>query len=175
MTNSWQEARRLWQAAEDRPVASRGAVMVLRRHGTEADIVGRMARFERFCVRTQGLPLIWGQTDCSLLLADWALDNGHVDPAAAWRGVYASEAQCRDLIAEKGDLVDVVRGCAQVAGLKRLAEPEFGAVAVIGSKSNPQRQWGAIWNGRRWLVKWGDERRAGWEPMAALALGIWRI
>lgn len=175
MSNSWQYARVLWKGAEDRPVASRGAVLVLRRHYAESGLVERMARLEDFCERTNGLPLIWGQSDCSLLIADWAIENGHGDCAGELRLSYDSEASCRALLAGRGGLLAVVGRCAATIGLPVLHEPEFGAVAVIGSERNPDRQWCAIWNGARWLVKWGDTHSAKWTPFAAKPLGIWRI
>lgn len=173
--NTWQHIRGIWRAAGDRPVASRGAVEVLRRHFAEDGIVERMARFEAFCERTNALPFVWGKSDCSLLVADWAVENGHDDPAAAWRGKYSTEEQCRALVAERGGLRDVIAACAFSVGLKPLREPAFGAVGVIGSERNPERQWGTIWNGRRWMTWWGDERSARWTPFAAKPLGIWRV
>lgn len=67
--NSWQHIRGLWRAAEERPVASRGTVRVLRRHFAEPNIVGRMAAFEDFVLQTERRPFIWGQSDCSLMVA----------------------------------------------------------------------------------------------------------
>lgn len=175
MSNSWQEIRRLWGAAEERPRASRGAVMVLRRHFAEAGIVERMARLERFCGQTDAQPFIWGVVDCSLLLADWGLANGHADAGAEWRGRYDDEASCRALVAEHGTLRDVVADCFEGIGCRQIVEPELGAVAVIGSIHNPTRQWGAIWNGARWLVKGGVRGTDRWVSIAAMPLGIWRI
>lgn len=179
MSNSWQYARSLWREAEDRPIASRGAVLVLRRHYAEPGLVGRMARLEDFCDRTNGLPHVWGQSDCSLLIADWAIENGYPDSAAPLRGAYDSEETCRALLAAEGGLVAVVGDCADRIGLTPLHEPEFGSVAVIGSATNPDRQWSAIWNGARWLVRWVSLRNGhevpSWSPFVAKPLGIWRV
>lgn len=169
------DTRTLIEAADDKPCMSIGAVRVVRRHHGEAGLIERMARLEDFCNRTNGSPLIWGQSDCSLLIADWAIDNGHDDPAADLRGAYDTETACRAVLEARGGLVAVVGECAARIGLRQLHEPEFGAVAVIGSASNPERQWAAIWNGRRWLVKWGDEASARWAPFAASSLGIWAV
>jgi len=169
------DTRALIEAAADRPCVSRGAVKVIRRHYAEPGLVERMARLEDFCERTNRLPHIWGGPDCTLLLADWVVENGHPDPAAGWRGTYDSEASCKALLEPRGWLIGHVADCAEAVCLSRLHEPEFGAIAVIGSRSNPDRQWGAIWNGARWLVKWGNEQAAPWTPMAAPSLGIWRV
>lgn len=170
-----QDTRALIEAAADRPCLSRGAVRVIRRHYAEPGLVERMARLEDFCDRTNGLSHVWGSDDCTLLIAEWVVENGHPDPAADWRGAYDSEASCRALLAARGDLIGHVAACASVIGLTPLHEPEFGCIAVIGSANTPDRQWGAIWNGARWLVKWGDDKSARWTPFAARPLGIWRV
>ncbi|WP_375597566.1 DUF6950 family protein [Devosia sp. Naph2] len=175
MQQSWQEIRSLWRAAEERPRASRGAVTVLRRHFHEPRIVERMAAFENFIEQTSRRPFVWGQSDCSLMVADWCVWSGYEDPAAAWRGTYSDEAGCRALVAERGDLMAVVAACASVAGLKPIHEPEFGCVAVIGSAHRPERQWAAIWNGARWAVWFGNADRVQWEAMSAKALAMWRV
>lgn len=175
MQQSWQEIRSLWRAAEERPRASRGAITVLRRHFHEPRIIERMSAFEDFIEQTSRMPFVWGQSDCSLMVADWCSWCGHEDPAAALRGSYSDEADCRALIAEQGDLVAVVAACAAVAGLKQILEPEFGCVAVIGSPHRPERQWAAIWNGARWAVWFGNAGRVQWESMTAKALGMWRV
>ena len=174
-SNTWQHIRGLWRAAEERPVASRDTVRCLRRHHHEDGIIERMAQFNDFIRLTGSRPFVWGQSDCSLMVADWCVENGHDDPAAAWRGSYATEEGCRALIAKKGDLAAVVAGCAAVAGLKPLREPEFGCVAVIGSPLNTDRQWAAIWSGARWAVWWGNADGARWVSMTAKALGMWRV
>ncbi|MBO9589525.1 hypothetical protein [Devosia sp.] len=178
-SNHWQEIRTLWKAAEERPVATRHVVQVLRRHFHEAGIVERMAAFEDFVRQTsiqgQVNGFRWGATDCSLMVADWCLANGHDDPAASWRGQYGDEASCRALVAERGDLVAVLDACAISVGLKRIHEPEFGCVAVVGSKSNAERQWAAIWNGARWAVWLGNADGVQWQPMMAKGLTMWRV
>lgn len=170
-----QDTRVLIEKAADRPCISRGAVRVIHRHYAEPGLVERMARLEDFCERTNRLPLVWGLSDCSLLIADWALENGHDDAAAELRGAYDTEPGCRALLAARGGLLAVVGGCAAGLALTPLHEPEFGAIAVIGSLANPDRQWSAIWNGARWLVKWGNETAAPWTPFAAKSLRIWRV
>jgi hypothetical protein len=152
--------------------------MVLRRHFAEPGVVERMARLDAFCARTSTFPHVWGSADCTLLIADWLVENGHPDPAAEWRGAYDSEASCRALLAGRGGLIGHVAACAAQIGLTPLHEPEFGCIAVIGSAVNPDRQWSAIWNGARWLVRWvsvrdGDEVPS-WSPFAAKPLGMWR-
>lgn len=173
--NSWQHIRGLWRAAEERPAASRGAIRALRRHFHEPSIVERMALLEDFLRQTERRPFVWGASDCSLMVADWCVANDRPDPAEAWRGAYTTEAECRALIAERGDLADVIAGCATIAGLKPIAEPTFGCVAVIGSPHNKDRQWAAIWSGCRWAVRWHSGETTRWSPFAAKALKMWEV
>lgn len=167
------ETRVLIESATDRPAMSVWAVKAVRRHGHEPGIVERIARLERFVLDAS--PHVWGLSDCSMVLADWAASNGHPDPGTGWRGTYDSEASCRALLERRGGLLNHIGICASVVGLTQVLEPEFGCIAVIGSTRNPDRQWGAIWNGFRWLVKRGDESRGVWTGFSAPALGMWRV
>lgn len=170
------DTRALIEAAEERPVISIGAVKTIRRHHGEDGLVERMARFEAFIDETNLTPHVWGVSDCSLMVADWALANGHPDPAADLRGTYATEAECRALLAARGGLAAVVEDCARRAGVEPVYEPEFGCVAVIGAPSRPERQWCAIWNGHNWMVRWlATDGRPLWAPFSARPLGMWRI
>jgi len=167
------DTRALIEAAEERPIMAKWVVQAIRRHHGEPGLVEKMARLGDFTLTAA--PHVWGQSDCSLIIADWAMVNGYPDGAADLRGTYSTEAECRTVLAERGGLVATVGACASSIGLTPLHEPEFGCIAVIGSAHNPARQWAAIWSGFRWLVKWGDERAARWVPFAAPALTIWRI
>lgn len=167
------DTRALIEAAEDRPAMSAWAVRTIRRHHQEPGLVERMARLERFVLTCS--PHVWGQSDCTLAVADWVALNGHPDPGAEWRGTYDSEATCRALLARRGGLVSLIGACASEIGLKPIHEPEFGCIAVVGSPHNPARQWAAIWQGFRWMVKWGDESRAQWMPFLARPLAMWRV
>jgi len=170
------DTRALIEGSEDSPRMSRAVVEIIRRHHGEPDLVGRMARLERFLGRTAATPHVWGLSDCSLMIADWCVANGHQDPASAWRGTYGTEAECRALITAQGDLAAVVASCARKAGLRAIREPELGAVAVIGSARNTDRQWSAIWNGKRWAVRWVSARGTPmWSPFMATPIAMWRV
>jgi hypothetical protein len=170
-----QNTRALIEAAADVPCITRGAVKVIRRHYAEDGLVERMAAFEDFCDRTNGRPSVWGESDCTLRVADWVAENGYPDPAAVWRGTYETEAECRALLVARGGLIGHVQACASDIGLKPIYEPEFGCIAVVGAGCNSDRQWSAIWNGARWLVLWGNEQAAHWTPFVAKPLGLWRV
>lgn len=176
MNWSRQDTRALIEAATDRPCISIGAVKTIRRHYAEIGLVERMARFERFVGETDATPHVWGVSDCSLLIADWAIANGLPDPASDLRATYSSEKECRALLASRGGLLAVVGACALSIGLKPIQEPQFGAVAVIGSIERQERQWSAIWNGHRWMVRWvSADGRPMWSPFLAKPISIWKI
>ncbi|WP_283195486.1 hypothetical protein [Rhizobium sp. AN80A] len=112
-----------------------------------------------------------GTLDCCLCLADWAVAIGHPDPATHLRGRYDDEAGFRAIIAEAGGVVPVVASCiVKIAG-KPLQQPYLGSIGVIGSPSNIERQWGAVFDGSRWLIR----AQAGFMPLVAPTLAIWSI
>lgn len=170
------DTRALIEAASDHPIITKHVVQTIRRHHHEPGLVERMARLEMFVLDTDCQPHVWGQADCSLAMADWAMANGYPDSANDLRGTYATEQECRALLAARGGLIATVAACADRLGLARLHEPEFGCIAVVGSPHNPDRQWSAIWNGHRWLIRSieGPER-ARWVPFAAKSLAMWRV
>lgn len=76
--------------------------------------------------RTIDTPWEWGVCDCTMWVADWVLSQTGIDPAAALRGTYATEAEAEALVA--GDLAGVVD--AQGV-LTRTDAPRPGDVGVI--------------------------------------------
>ncbi len=149
--------RALIEAAEEKPRLSRRVVRVLRRHGDEPGIVDRVARFQRFYAEQRDREFVWGQADCSLFVADWAIALGHLDPAAHLRDQYDTALGCRRLLRKHGGIQAVVGECAEGIGMRRVDQPTFGAIAVIGAADDEWQQWSAIWDGFRWLVKWDDD------------------
>ncbi|MGZ2403888.1 DUF6950 family protein [Rhizobium ruizarguesonis] len=134
-----------------------------------AELVGE--RLAAFLVQHDTLPWQPGTVDCCLALADWAMWIGHEDPAAHLRGTYDTDDGFRAIISAANGAAPVVEGCvANIQGVP-LDAPVTGAVGVIGSRSNIHRQWGAIFDGRRWLVR----SRAGFGAVSAPALAIWEI
>jgi hypothetical protein len=109
--------------------------------------------------------------DCCLFLAEWAIWLGHSDPATYLRGTYNSDDGFRAIIAAHQGVVPLVEHCVAHINGKRVTAPTCGAIGVIGSPTSIHRQWGAIFDGRRWLVR----SRAGIAPLAARPLAIWEI
>jgi hypothetical protein len=113
----------------------------------------------------------WGMVDCGLALADWLVWNGLDDPAADLRHCYVDEAGCFDLVEARGGLLSIVEGIAMRVELTPLSEPEYGAVAVIGSPTAMRRQWGAIFDGHGWRVR----MNGGYPLVRAWPLKIWGL
>lgn len=169
--------RAAYRAASDRPRMERGLLTVLRRHFHEEGVVERFARLQRFAGSINGREFVWGRRDCALVLADWLIANGIGDVASDLRGAYGTEAECKALLAARGGLVRVVAACAAETRLKPAHEPRLGAVGVIGSAANANKQWGAIWMGRRWLMLAQDPETGTchFAPVTARPLAMWGI
>jgi hypothetical protein len=128
-------------------------------------------RLERFIAAAGSRPWAWGERDCCLTLADWVIAAGHPDPAPHLRGAYRDEAECRALVAAGGGLVAVVDGICAAAGLERVERPARGVIGVIGAAQISARQWGAIFDGRRWLMARAD----GFQAVTARPLAMWSV
>ncbi|WWT40008.1 hypothetical protein [Nostoc phage Nsp-JY10] len=105
-----------------------------------------------------------------MVLADWLMSNDCPDPAAHLRGTYCDEAGYRDLIAKRGGLVELVGSCVDPF-CDRVSVPEEGDIGVVGSTSNARRQFGAIFDGARWVVR----TAGGFVAVSAKPVAIWRL
>lgn len=126
---------------------------------------------EEFLREDAAKPWRPGEVDCCMFLASWAMWLDHSDPACHLRGAYDNEAGFRAIIATAGGVVPVVAACiANIEG-RPIDAPTTGAVGVIGSATNIRRQWGAIFDGRQWLVR----AKTGILAFSAKPLAIWEI
>lgn len=132
-----------------------------------------MAAFqlEAFFAEHGARPWQPGAVDCLLMLADYAVALGHSDPAAHLRGTYDSEDGFRSIIEQAGGAVPLVGDCASRIGARRLQQPMHGAIGVIGSAGNIHRQFGAIYDGERWIARLKET----FTRVTANALAIWAI
>ena len=112
-----------------------------------------------------------GQVDCCMFLASWAMWLGHADPAAHLRGAYDTEDGFRAIIEAAHGVVPVVGFCVLAIPGQAVSIPARGAIGVIGSATNINRQWGAIFDGRRWLVR----SKTGVLSFSASPLAMWKI
>lgn len=94
---------------------------------------------------------VYGEHDCALDLANWVMHaRGVSDPAASFRGTYATEAEAEALIAAHGGFAALVGGLARAAGLDATDDPKPGDIAVV---RHGGKLWGAIMTrGRRWTI-----------------------
>lgn len=112
-----------------------------------------------------------GKVDCCLALAAWAIWLGYPDPAAHLRGTYNSDAGFRAIFERSGGVVPLVASCAARIAAKPVITPQSGDIGVIGSLASDERQFGAIFDGERWRVRFTNKYAA----MIASPLAIWRI
>ncbi|QWY83310.1 hypothetical protein [Rhizobium phage RHph_X2_25] len=125
---------------------------------------------DKFLADNNARPWRPSHVDCCMVLADWAIWLGHVDPAAHLRGAYDSDEGFRAIIAHHQGVVPLVASCTPRSG-KRIQHPRAGAIGVIGSPSNINRQFGAIHDGKGWLVR----MHGGFGRMTARTLAAWII
>jgi len=130
-----------------------------------------MRELSEFLAPYSAKPWEPGKVDCCLFLASWAIWLGHRDPAEHLRGTYDSEEGFRRHIEAAGSVVSLVGVCADRICGKPVQKPACGDIGVIGSQKKIHRQFGAIFDGERWLVRFVNS--VG--PVAARPLAIWRL
>ena len=101
--------------------------------------------------------------------ADWFIFRGFGDAARDFRGTYSDEAGYRAIVTDHGGLVPIVDTHAARIGLTKINVPRRGSVGVVGSADHIHRQFGAIFDGARWMLRTKDR----FEPMIAKPLTIW--
>lgn len=133
--------------------------------------MARLVDLPDFCTAHAALPHVWGDVDCCLVLADWALANGHADGAAHLRGTYATADACFAVVEAAGGLVPLVGGIAAGLGLAEIETVQPGCIAIIGSRQETRKQWGAIFDGANWRVRQPE----GFIETKARAIRMWAI
>ena len=89
-----------------------------------------------------------GEWDCCTFPAAWSMACGTGDPMAAWRGLYASEAEAEDILAREGGLAGIFGAGLESVGWLRVTDaPRLGDVGVVVLLDE---EAGAIYTGRRW-------------------------
>lgn len=91
----------------------------------------------------------WGRHDCCLWPADWVKMQRGFDPAAQWRGRYASEKHALAFVEQAGGMVAMWEGV--LPELTRTDAPEDGDVGVVMVHGpNGPIANGGIYADRRW-------------------------
>ncbi|SMF65977.1 hypothetical protein SAMN02982989_3425 [Xaviernesmea oryzae] len=136
-----------------------------------AELVTAVDRLDEFLSWYGSLPWSPGsKVDCCLTLAEWAIWLSHADPAAHLRGTYDSDDGFRAIIAAYQGVVPLVASCLPSAAAPT-ASPRRGDIGVIGARVNPLHQFGAIHDGRGWIVR----QKQGFGRMSARTLAAWTI
>lgn len=112
-----------------------------------------------------------GKIDCCLFLAAWAIWLGHPDPAEHLRGTYDSDEGFRTIVERAGGVVCVVARCVAKIGGKRVQRASCGDIGVIGNTKDLRCQFGAIFDGNRWLIRTPE----GVRSFTASPLASWTI
>lgn len=92
-----------------------------------------------------GRPFAYGQSDCTMFLANWWRRVHDVDPAADYRGRYSDDASKDELLAQEHGLQRLVARLARAAGSRRVSAPALGDFGLIAHDGKP---YGAICAGR---------------------------
>lgn len=117
------------------------------------------------------LPWQYGQEDCLMNLANWAVARAYPDPAAHLRNTYNTEEGYKAIILSKGSTIALVDDCAKRSGIVPSEFIRNGYIGVIGSHENNFKQWGAIYSEGWWWVRDTD----GYHKLRARPLAVWRI
>lgn len=97
----------------------------------------------------------WGRQDCLLFMADWVEARTGRDPAARWRGRYATQTGAVRLILRAGGLTGLVREGLDVVGWREAPVPRRGQIGLVksaswGPRTKALRQAGAVCLGGGW-------------------------
>ena len=116
----------------------------------DPDFSGRLSRY---LSRVAARPFQWGELDCALFAAGWAMQMTGIDPAADWRGKYSTEQGCARILKRHGGLLTLAANGAQRAGLISTETPSIGAIGVLEVETARGRDLAlAIYVGSFWSL-----------------------
>lgn len=120
--------------------------------------MSRAARLQAFLTRFEGVPVVWGESDCSAAPALWwNEETGRKVELPA----YSSREEAHAIIRRRGGLDAVWDDIAAQAGAcQRYGDPEVGDVAIIDTRLHGQI--GGICGAGRILIIRKDN--GGWHP-----------
>lgn len=125
--------------------------------------------------RWAGLPFIWGESDCILVLGEWIAQVRGTDPFETARGTYDSRGSCQRETGFFRDPVGTLDRYLQQAGVNRSRAPSVGDIGVLMARESDGRisPCGALWLGDAWACK-GPDRTCTIGGDAG-ALAIWSV
>lgn len=105
--------------------------------------------------RWLGMPFIWGESDCMIVLGDWIERIHGIDPVADLRYTYDSPGTCQRMTGFFTDPVSTVAEFAEVkAGLVRrdglACKGDVGVLRIGGGRMDVA---GGLFTGKSWAVK----------------------
>jgi hypothetical protein len=116
-----------------------------------ADPVDRGAALTAFLRATAEGAFVFGQTDCSMTVANWVKAARGRDPGAPLRGRYSTRLGWVRIVNRAGGLLPVFSRLLRQAGLRRTATPVPGDVGLV---TVPRfGVFGAIKVKRGWFVR----------------------
>ena len=131
------------------------------------------------------VPFRWGGVggeDCLTLLGRRTEDRIGVDPAARYRGTYASEIGAARIVKAAGGMVPLVASVAEPFGFARVQagqeqDDDIAVVRVPSALTGKLAEIGAIRFGRLWLMiaQGRDGGNGGFKVTRAEHLAVWRL
>lgn len=123
--------------------------------------------------RWAGLPFVWGETDCVMVLADWVQRLHGVDPAADLRMAYRSAGECQRMTGFYTEPVALFDRLLTPLGIARTAAPKRGDIGIVMlTVDGRQRPHGAICAGVAWATK-GEDSVTSYRPPQRAILAAW--
>lgn len=129
----------------------------------------RIIRLEAWLRQAQARDWVDGDWDCLMAPCHWAAVLTGQDPAAKWRGTYASAEEAEANLAAGGGMARLVDRTLRAQGWVRTRRPEpgdFGVVTLPGLRT----RFGAVRYGAKWAIATSD----GMLLTNARARGAWR-
>lgn len=115
----------------------------------------------------------YGDVDCTLFAADWALAITGKDPAEGIRGTYSNADEANAIVDRHGGAVAFVGACLTGIGWRAVQNPEDGDIGIINALTGNDavfRDIPAIHQGGLWLARGLRGIRAAiYQPKA-----VWR-
>jgi hypothetical protein len=122
-----------------------------------------------FLARAGRRGFAWGQNDCMILVADWAVVLTGRDPAAQYRDLYSNETEAMDIIARAGSPTDLLDQCLLPLGWSRVVTTIAGDIALVQPPGHSEEAAGVCVGGgrvallsKRGLVVWPMPILTGW-------------
>lgn len=94
---------------------------------------------------------VFGQSDCSMTVANWVYRATGIDPGKSVRGRYRTERGWKRIVNREGGLVRVFERLAAEAGLVPTSVPRPGDIGLVRLPGHGAH--GAIRTPRGWFVR----------------------